>query len=78
MASDDRMINNDIIGFKETHISPQDSICKIMETLSFFNIDFNINEKQYLSFAYRCRNDVVILDTFNAFADRAFTLMLRL
>ena len=53
MASDDRMISNDIIGFKETHISPQDSICKIMETLSFFNIDFNNNEKKIFMFCLR-------------------------
>ena len=42
MASDDRMINNEIIGFKETHISLQDSICKIMEILILTSMKNNI------------------------------------
>ena len=59
-----------------------------MEILNFFNIDFNNNENKILSLACRCRNNVAILDKFNAngvsifsfkkhaFADRVFTLML--
>ena len=39
MVSEDRMINNDIIGFTETQINPSDSTCKIVETLIFFNIN---------------------------------------
>ena len=34
-------------------------------------------KKKYLCFAYGCRNDVAILDIFDAFANNAFTLMLR-
>ena len=35
MVSDDRIINNDIIGFAETQINLSDSTCKIIETLNF-------------------------------------------
>ena len=34
-VSDDRIINNDIVGFTETKINPSDSTFKITETLSF-------------------------------------------
>ena len=56
-----------------------------METLNFFNINFNNDENKFLSLVYGC---IAILDKFNAngvpifsfkkyaFADRAFTLML--
>ena len=59
-----------------------------METLNFFNINFNNDENKFLSSAYGCRNDVAILEKFNTnggsvfsfkkntFADRGFTLML--
>ena len=59
-----------------------------METLNFFNINFNNDENKFLSLAYGCRNDVAILDKFNTngvsifsfkkhvSADRVFTLML--
>ena len=59
-----------------------------METLNFFNIDFNNNENKFLSFAYECRNNVSILDKFDAngvsvfsfkkhvFAGRVLTLVL--
>ena len=63
---DDRIINNDIIGFTETQINPLDSTCKIMKTLNFFNIGFNNDENKFLSLAHGCRNDVAILDKFNA------------
>ena len=58
-------MNNDIIGFTETQISPSDSTCKITETLNFFNINFNNNEKKFLSLAYGFRNDVAVLDKFD-------------
>ena len=88
ILSDNRIINNDIIGFTETQIKPPDSTSKIIETLNVFNIKFNSNENKFLSLAYRCRNDVALLNKFDgngvsilsfkihAFAARIFTLML--
>ena len=66
IVSDDRIINCDIIGFTETQIKPSDSTCKIMETLNFFDINFNNNKSKFLSLAYGCRNNVTILDKFDA------------
>ena len=69
------MIINGIIGFTVTRINSLDSTCKIIETLN-------------LSLAYGCRNDVAVLEKFDAngvvifsfkkhdFADRVFTLIL--
>ena len=51
IVSDARIINNDIIGFTETEINQSDSTCKIMETLNFFNIDFNNDKNKFLSLA---------------------------
>ena len=48
IVSDDRIINNYIIGFTETQIIPSDSNCKITETLNFFN--FNFNTKKMFTF----------------------------
>ena len=88
ILSDNRIINNDILGFTETQIKPSDSTSKIIETLNVFNINFNNNEDKFLSLAYGCRNNVAVLNKFNAngvsvlnfkkhaFADRIFTLML--
>ena len=61
MVSDDRIINNDIIGFAETQINLSDSTCKIIETLNFFNIHFNNNQNKFLSLAYGCRNEVAVV-----------------
>ena len=47
--SDERVINNDIIGFTKTQITPPDSICKIMETLNFSNINSNNADNAFLS-----------------------------
>ena len=81
-------MNNDIIGLTETQISLSDSTCKIVETLKFFNINFNKSEDKSLSLAYRCRNNLAVLHKFdtngvshfsfkkNDFAERVFTLML--
>ena len=66
IVSDNRITNNDIIGFTETQISPSDSTWKIIETWNVFNINFNMNKNKFLSLAYWCRNDVVLLDKFNA------------
>ena len=86
IVSDNRIINNNIIGFTETQIKPSDSTCKIIETLNLFNINFNNNDNKFLSLAYR--NDVAVLNKFDAngvsilsfkkhaFADRVFTLTL--
>ena len=88
IVSGDRIINNGIIGLTETQINQSDSTCKIMETLIFFNINFNNDDNKFLSLAYACRNNVAILDKFDvsgvsvfifkkhAFADRLFTLVL--
>ena len=88
LVSDNRIINSDIIGITETQIKPSDSTCKVIETLNFFNINFNNNENKFLSPVYGCRNDVAVLNKFDtngvsianfkkhAFAERVFTLML--
>ena len=44
IVSNNRIINNDIIGLMETQIKPSDSTYKIIETLNLFNINFNNNE----------------------------------
>ena len=81
-------MNNDIIRLTERQISLSDSTCRIVETLKLFNINFNNSEDKFLSLAYGCRNNLVVLDKFdtnrvsifsfkkNDFAERAFTLML--
>ena len=81
-------MNKDIMGLTETQISLSDSTCRIVETLNFFNINFNNSEDKFLSLAYGCRNNVAVLDKFytngssifsfnkHNFADREFTLML--
>ena len=59
-----------------TEINPSDSTCKIMETLNFFNINFNSDENKFLSLAYGCRNLLLIFSfKKQAFADTVFTLM---
>ena len=88
IVSDNRIINNDIIGFAETQIKSSDSTCKILETLNFFNVDFNNNENKFSSLAHRCRNDAALLNKFDEngisslglkkrdFGETVFTLML--
>ena len=88
MLSDNRIINNDIIGLMETQVKPSDCTCEIIETLNLFNISFDLNKNKFLSLGYGCRNDVAVLNKFDAngvpilnfkkhaFADRVFTLML--
>ena len=56
--------------------------------MNLFKINFNNNENKFLSLAYGCRNNVAVLNKFNAngvsilsfkkhaFANRVFTLML--
>ena len=34
--------------------------------LNLFNINFNNNENNFFSVAHKCRNDVFVLDKFNA------------
>ena len=55
IVTDNRVMNNDIIGFTETQINPSDSTCKIIETLNLFNISFNKNENKFLRLIYECR-----------------------
>ena len=81
-------MNNDIIRLTERQISLSDSTCRIVETLKLLNINFNNSEDKFLSLAYGCRNNLVVLDKFdtnrvsifsfkkNDFAERVFTLML--
>ena len=59
-------MNNDLIEFKETQINLSDSTYKIIQGLNFFNINFNNNENEFLSLAYGCKNDVAVLDKFDA------------
>ena len=54
IVADNRVMNNDIIGFTETQINPSDSTCKIIETLNLFNISFNKNENKFLRLIYEC------------------------
>ena len=88
IVTDNRVMNNEIIGFTETQINSSYSTCKIIETFNLFNINFNNNKNKLLSLAYGCRNDVAVLDKFGAngisifsfnrhgFTNRVFTLML--
>ena len=50
ILSGNRVINNDIVIFTETHMKPSNPACKIIETLNLFDINFNNNE--FLSFKY--------------------------
>ena len=54
IVTDNRVMNNDIIGFTETQINPSDSTCKIIETLNLFNVSFNKNENKFLRLIYEC------------------------
>ena len=54
IVTDNRVMNNDIVGFTETQINPSDSTCKIIETLNLFNICFNKNENKFLRLIYEC------------------------
>ena len=58
-------MNNDIIGLTETQISLLDSTCRIVETLKFFNINFNNSEDKFFILAYGCRNNLAVLDKFD-------------
>ena len=66
ILSDNRIVNNDIIGFTETETKPSDSTSKRIETFNVFNINFNITENKVLSLACGCRNDVAVLNKFDA------------
>ena len=65
ISSDNRIKNNDLLGFTEKQTNLSDSTSKIIETLNFFNINFNNKENKLLSFAYGCRN-IALLNKFNA------------
>ena len=66
ILSDNRIINNNIIGFTETQIRSSDSTYEIIETLNLFNINFNNNENKLLSLHYGRRSDVAVLNKFYA------------
>ena len=88
IVSDRKLINNDIIGVTETQVSLSNSTCREVETLNFFNLNFNNNEDKFLSSVYGYRDNVAVLDKFDAnvasifsfkkhaFRDRFFTFML--
>ena len=59
-------MNNGIIGFKETQINTLNSTCKWIDTLNSLKINFSNNENKFLNLAYWCRNDVAVLDIFDA------------
>ena len=63
-VSDDRVINNDIIGFTKIQINSSSYFCKITDTLSLFHINFNNNENKFLGLVYGRRNDVALLNKF--------------
>ena len=81
-------MNNDITEFIETQINLSDFTWKTIKVLNFFSINFKNNKTKILILAYGCRNDVGVLDQFDAnglcifnfkkhgFADRVFTLLL--
>ena len=87
IVSDNRIINNDIIGFTETQIKPLYSTCKIIGKLNLFNINFNNIKNKFWSLTYGCRNGVADLNILDAnrvsilsfkkhaFANSIFTLM---
>ena len=52
IVSNDRIVNNDIIGFTETQINLSNSNCKLIETLNSVNIKFNNNKSKVLSSTY--------------------------
>ena len=66
ILSDNRIINNNIIGFTETQIKSSDSTYELIETLNLFNINFNKNKNKLLSLPYGRRNDVAVLNKFDA------------
>ena len=52
IVSDNRIITNSIIGFKDTQIRVSDSTSKVRDMLNFLNISFNTKENKILSLAY--------------------------
>ena len=66
IVSNNRVINKDIIRSTETQSKPSDSTYKTIEMFNLFNIDFNNNETKFSSLAYGCKNDVALLDKFDA------------
>ena len=66
IISDDRIRNDQATEFTETQIIPWDSTWKVPETLSFFSFNSNNDENKFLSLAYERRNNIVILDKFDA------------
>ena len=49
IASRNRIVNSNIIGFTKTQIKSSDSVCEITEALNLFNIYFNNHENKFLS-----------------------------
>ena len=64
IVSNNRVINKDIIRFTVTQSKPSDSTYKTIEMLNLFNIDFN--KTKFSSLACGCKNDVAVLDKFDA------------
>ena len=66
IVSDDKIRNDQATEFTETQIIPWDSTWKVPETLSFFSFNSNNDENKFLSLAYKRRNNIAILDKFDA------------
>ena len=58
IASDDRLLNNDILCFTETQLSPTSNISDIVDCLEEFLVDFNNNEDKYMSIAVAYRPSI--------------------
>ena len=88
VASDSRILNNDIVSFTETQIELSDSTAMITETLQSFNMNYNNNINKFSSLAYGCQHNVAIVNKFDissisivrfkksTFAEKIFTMML--
>lgn len=59
IVSGNTIMNADVKLNIETQINPSDSTCKIIQTLTFFNIDFNNNENRILTLAYGYRHGII-------------------
>ena len=49
-----------------------------METLNFFNINFNNNEIKFLTLVYACRNNTAILDKYDGSRVSVFSFKMHL
>ena len=62
VVSDNRLINNDIFCFTETHIEPHYSTNTIQSFFKNFGIYFNNNSNKFLSLVYGLHNNLELID----------------